>query len=58
MIIQKKSKGNSVAVIDKITHNKRTELVLSDQWRFLELDVPDINDLNFPPIKGNNSTVS
>lgn len=40
IIIQKSGKANSVAVIDRSTHNKRIKLMLSDQINFLKVDVP------------------
>ena len=52
LIIQKSEEGNYVIVIDSGSYNKRMELMLSDQTKFIKADVLDNNLLlKFPSVK-------
>lgn len=47
VIIQKSDKVNSVVVIDRSTYTKRVRWMLSDQYKFIQVDVLENNFLKF-----------
>lgn len=47
VIIQKSDKVNSVVVIDWSTYTKRVRWMLSDQYKFIKVDVLENNFLKF-----------
>lgn len=47
VIIQKSDKVNSVVVTDRSTYTKRVRWMLSDQYKFIKVDVLENNFLKF-----------